>query len=62
MMIETLGVGVQVSSAVPGVSPVAFLAVVEVINGDGEKHYVTIASDGCSDQRRATLAAALESA
>lgn len=57
-----LGIGVQVTSATPGVSPVAFLAVVEVIDDEGEKRYTTIASDGCSDTRRAALLAALESA
>lgn len=52
-------VGVTVASASPGFTPVAFLAVVEVIDPDGEKYYEIVTSDGVTDARKDRLRSAL---
>lgn len=56
---DDLQIGVTVGSGVPGVTPVAFLAVVEVIDSAGEKRYEIVGSNGLTDKRRAALLAAL---
>lgn len=48
---DDLGVSVNVSSAVAGVSAVAFVAFVEVIDLDGERHVVRIDSNGLTAAR-----------
>lgn len=48
-------VAVQSFTTEPGWTPVAFLAVVEVIDPDGEHHYEVVASDGITDARRQRL-------
>lgn len=55
MSADDLEIGVQVSAGLPGVTPVAFVCAVEAIDGDGEKRYVTVTSNGLSDVRRARL-------
>lgn len=52
---DELALGVQVSSGTPGVSPVAFLAIVEVIDQEGEKKYQVVTSDGLTVTRRQAL-------
>lgn len=54
-MTDDMKIGVQVSSGEPGVTPVAFVAFVEVIDADGQKQYVTIESSGLTEGRRAEL-------
>lgn len=54
-MNDELKIGVQVSSDAPGVTPVAFVALVEVIDADGEKQFVTVESNGLTPQRRAAI-------
>lgn len=54
------GLGVQVGSEQPGVSPVAFICVVEVIDADGEKHHQIIESNGLTDSRRIVLRSVLD--
>lgn len=58
-MDDDLMVSVHASSAAAGVTPVAFLAVVELIDADGAKRYEVVASTGITEARRATLAAML---
>lgn len=55
-----LGIGVQVGSDQPGVTPAAFLAVVEAIDADGEKRYQLIESTGLTEKRRRCLLAQLQ--
>lgn len=48
---DELRIGVQVGSGAPGVTPVAFVAFVEVIDPDGERQVVRVQSTGISDAR-----------
>lgn len=52
---DDLSLGVQVASGEPGVSPTAFLAVVEAIDADGEKRFQIVESDGLNAKRREAL-------
>lgn len=52
---DELALGVNVSSGAPGVTPVAFVAMVEVIDADGEKRYQVVESNGLTDARRDDL-------
>lgn len=61
MMDDDLKIGVQVSSGEPGVTPVAFLAVVEVVDAYGNKRYEVVGSTGLTDARRDALLSALAS-
>lgn len=51
----SLPVSVQATAHEPGWTPTAFLAVVEVIDPDGEHRYEVVASDGITDARRQRL-------
>lgn len=58
-MDDDMKIGVNVASGTPGVTPTAFVAIVEVIDTEGEKRYVTIESAGLSDARRAAILGSL---
>lgn len=51
----SLPVSVQASTHEPGWTPTAFLAVVEIVDPEGERHFEVVASDGITDARRARL-------
>lgn len=55
-----ISLAVNVTSHSPGVTPVAFLAVVECIDPDGEKVYQIVGTDGITEKRRAALLGALD--
>lgn len=48
-------VRVTAQASEAGWTPVAFIAVVEVIDPDGERHFEVVASDGITDARRDRL-------
>ncbi len=60
LVADELQIGVQVSSAAPGVTPVAFVAVVEAVDVDGVLRTTTIDSSGLTPQRRTRILAALD--
>ena len=51
--------GVQAVATEPGVTPTAFLAVVEYVDADGETHMAVIASNGITEARTDRLRSVL---
>lgn len=54
-MSDEMRVGVQVSCGLPGAVPVAFLAVVEVIDPNGERYYEVVTSVALTEERKKHL-------